>query len=378
MFWIFAVAIALGSALMICLPLFVRRTEGETLARTNDAEVYRDQLSEIDRDQKSGLIEGAAADQARAEIARRLIAASRSEAKAMASSSFGGVAAVALFLCLILPLGGMALYVRTGAPDAPDLPLQARFDSPEPDGNILIRKAELRLESHPGDGRGWEVLAPIYLNGGRAADSVNAWRNAIRILGADARRYGGLAEALVVLNQGRVTAETRDAFARVLKFVPDDPRARFYLAVADAQDGRVDEAIGKFEALKKDSPADAPWIAVTDDQIARLKAVRDELAKAPGNPTADDVAAAAELSDIDRMAMIRTMVESLDSRLKDDPRNIEGWKRLVRSHAMLAEPDKAREALRRGLAVFPAETDDGKALIATARELGVSVGDTAQ
>lgn len=374
MFWIFAIAIALGAALLVCLPLFVRRAESAEASAPGDAEVYRDQLSEIDRDENSGLIDGEGAMQARAEIARRLIAATRAAPARARVSGLGPMVAIAVFLCLVLPAGGLALYSRMGLPDAPDFPLQARFDSANPDSNILIRKAELRLEEHPEDGRGWQVLAPVYLSSGRVADSVNAWRNAIKILGADARRYGGLAEALVVMNQGRVTPETREAFAKVLELVPDDPRARFYLALADGQDGKFDEAVGKLEALRKDSPADAPWIAVTDDQIARMKAEKDARAKAPGNPTQDDVAAAAELSDTDRMAMIQTMVDSLDSRLKDDPSNIEGWKRLVRSYAMLQQPGKAAEALGRGLAAFPADTEDGKALIALARELGVSEG----
>lgn len=378
MFWITAIAIALCAALLICLPLFVHRAEGVEGAQSNDAEVYRDQLSEIERDEKSGLIEGEAAAQARAEIARRLIAATRDETRRGVIAGRGTTLAVALFLCLVLPLGGVALYGRTGIPDAPDFALQDRFQSADPDSNILIRKAELRLEQHPEDGRGWEVLAPIYLGNGRVADSVNAWRNAIKILGADARRYGGLAEALVASNQGRFTTETREAFAKVLELVPGDPRARFYLAMADGQDGKLDEAIAQFEALKKDSPADAPWIAVTDEQIARMKAEKEAQAKAPGNPTQDDIAAAAELSDTDRMAMIRTMVDSLDSRLKDDPNNIDGWKRLIRSYAMLGEPDRAAGALKQGLATFPADTENGKALIAMAEELGVSAGDTTE
>jgi cytochrome c-type biogenesis protein CcmH len=39
---------------------------------------------------------------------------------------------------------------------------------------------------------------------------------------------------------------------------------------------------------------------------------------------------------------------------------------------MLQQPDKAAEALQRGLAAFPADSQDGKALIALAQELGVS------
>ena len=372
MFWIFAVSLALVAALLAALPLFRKGRGRDAAAEPSDAEVYRDQLSEIDRDEKSGLIEGEAASQARAEIARRLIAATRATPKAGAMAASRATLAVAGLLCLIVPAGGIALYARMGLPDAPDFPLQARFESANPDPNILIRRVELRLEEHPEDGRGWEVLAPVYLNSGRITESVNAWRNAIRTMGPDARRYGGLAEALVVMNQGKVTPETREAFAKVIELVPDDPRARFYLALGDAQDGKYDQAVAKLEALKKESAPDAPWIAVTDEQIARIRAEQTSQAKAPGNPTEDDVAAAAELSDTDRMQMIRTMVESLDSRLKDDPNNIEGWKRLVRSYAMLQQPDKAAEALQRGLAAFPADSQDGKALIALAQELGVS------
>src|SRR5690606_41745962 len=123
---------------------------------------------------------------------------------------------VGAFLCLFVPLASDALYARTGMPEAPDFPLRARFESPTPDNNILIRRAELQLEAHPEDGRGWEVLAPVYLANGRIDDAVNAWRNAIKYLGPDARRYGGLAEALVVKNKGRIDKQARDAFARVL------------------------------------------------------------------------------------------------------------------------------------------------------------------
>ncbi|MBX9456215.1 MAG: c-type cytochrome biogenesis protein CcmI [Rhizobium sp.] len=372
MFWIFAVAIALISALLAALPLLVRRQEHNDAVGPNDAEVYRDQLSEIGRDEQSGLIDREAALQARAEVGRRLIAADRATPLGDRSAGAASTIALAAFLCLILPAGGLALYARMGVPEASDFPLQARFNSPDPDANILIRRAELRLEEHPEDGRGWEVLAPIYLANGRVTDAVAAWRNAIKTLGPDARRYGGLAETLVVANQGQVTAETREAFAKVLELVPGDPRARFYLALADGQDGKLDEALAKLEALKKDSPADAPWIGVTDDQIARIRSQQQEQARAPGNPTEEDVAAASELSDDDRAQMIRTMVESLDSRLKDDPDNIEGWKRLIRSYSTLQQPDKAGEALQRGLAVFPADSENGKALIALGRELGVS------
>lgn len=371
MFWILAISIALAAALLIASPL-LGRGGGEEAARPNDAEVYRDQLIEVEADEKSGLIDAESAAQARAEIARRLIAVSQDAPRK--ASLLGGRQALmlAIFLCLVVPAAAAALYSRAGLPDAPDYPLKARFESPQPDNNILIRRVELRLEEHPEDGRGWEILAPVYLTRGQIAESVNAWRNAIKYLGADARRYGGLAETLVVNNKGRVDPEARDAFTKILALVPGDPRARFYLALADAQDGKSDVAIAALEALKKDSDPAAPWIEVTDAQIARIRAEKEQVAKAPGNPDEDDVAAAADMSDEDRMQMIRTMVDSLDARLADDPKNFEGWKRLVRSYVMLQDPAKASEALKRGLAAFPADSDNGKALISLAKELGIN------
>jgi cytochrome c-type biogenesis protein CcmH len=74
----------------------------------------------------------------------------------------------------------------------------------------------------------------------------------------------------------------------------------------------------------------------------------------------------------DRQQMIRGMVESLDAKLTDDPDNFEGWMRLVRSYAVLNDKDRAAGALKRGLAAFPASGDEGRQLLALAKELGIA------
>jgi len=74
----------------------------------------------------------------------------------------------------------------------------------------------------------------------------------------------------------------------------------------------------------------------------------------------------------DQQQMIRGMVDNLDAKLKADPNNFEGWVRLVRSYAVLNDKDRAADALKRGLAAFPAEGDQGKQLLALGRELGIA------
>jgi cytochrome c-type biogenesis protein CcmH len=69
-------------------------------------------------------------------------------------------------------------------------------------------------------------------------------------------------------------------------------------------------------------------------------------------------------------------VESLDGKLAADPRNLDGWVRLMRSYAVLKENDKAAAAFARALAVFPASGDEREQLVALARDLGITTEGT--
>ncbi len=57
------------------------------------------------------------------------------------------------------------------------------------------------------------------------------------------------------------------------------------------------------------------------------------------------MAAAKDMSDADRNAMIRGMVDRLATRLKQNGDDVEGWLRLVRAYMVLGERDKAKSAL---------------------------------
>lgn len=378
MFWYVALSLAALAALFVASPL-LRAAKGDSSGNSNDAEVYRDQLGEVERDEKSGLLGAQEAAQARAEIARRLIAASGSENPAPVTGAGRSTAlAMAGLLCLATIVLGVYFYDRMGSPAEPDQPLAKRMSSPDPDINILIARAEAHLAANPRDGKGWEVLAPIYMRQMRADEAANAWKNVIEFLGPTAERYGNLGEALAAAQAGQISEDSRAAFAKALELDPSDARARFYLALAQAQAGKFDEALAAFDALLKDSPPDAPWVSIVKMQVERVTAERDNKDKAPGNPDAAAVDAAAGLNTEDRAEMIRTMVESLDARLKDDPANFEGWQRLIRSYAVLNDREKALDALKRGLAAFPPDSDNGKALISLAKEVGLPAEDAMQ
>jgi cytochrome c-type biogenesis protein CcmH len=372
LFWILVAVLTAVVGAVLLYPLLRGAKEAED-RRSGEAEVYRDQLRELERDLAGGLISAREAGYARAEIGRRLIAVAKEEKTEAKSSAHGSYRLAQAFIVVVLPAVGLCLYLVNGDPGLPAQPLEARLEKPGNDLAISIVKIEQHLAKNPDDAKGWEVLAPIYFRTNRIGDAELAYRNVIRLLGPNAARLGDLGEVLVVKANGIVTAEARGVLQQSLALDAANPRTLFYLALALEQEGKSADAKTAFEALAKQSPPDAPWLAVVNEHIVKnggqqTAPVND---KAPGNPTAEDVAAANALSSGDRQQMIRGMVDSLDAKLKQDPNNFEGWMRLIRSYAVLNDRERAADALKRGLAAFPPDGSEGRQLLALAKELGL-------
>ncbi|WEJ10971.1 c-type cytochrome biogenesis protein CcmI [Sinorhizobium prairiense] len=380
LFWILVAILTAAVAAVLLLPL-MRAAEPLPSRHSHDIEVYRDQLGELARDREAGLIGSEEAELARAEIARRMLAASAAD-QAVAERTpkrllSNRLARAFIFLCL--PAVGLCLYLTTGSPGVPAQPLAARLADPGDDVNILIAKAENHLALNPQDGAGWDLLAPIYMRHGRVDDAVAAYDRAIHLLGPTPARMGGYAEALVAQAGGLVTSEAQNALQKALALDPDDPRSAFYLALGLKQEGKHTDALAAFRKLAERSPADAPWLSLVNQHIAELAAApAGPGPAAPGNPAPGDIAAAEEMNAGDRQAMIRGMVDSLASRLKEDPANLEGWMRLIRSYVVLDQRDRAKIALHDGLRAFPETGEQGKQLLALARELGIDAGGEAE
>ncbi len=370
MFWIVVAILTAAVAIVLMYPL-MRKTEVAETRRDGEVAVYRDQLAELDRERAAGLIGETEAEYARAEIGRRLLAAADAGQNAESNTRPLRHNLAATLITVLLPALGLCLYIWNGSPDAPDMPLEARLEKPGNDMNLLIARAERHLAENPNDGAGWDILAPIYFKTMRLGDAELAYRNAIRILGSSPERLTGLGETLVAGNDGIVIESARDAFAEAERLKSGNPRARFYLALALEQAGKAEEARAAFAALAADAPAGASWLPLVREHLARTGGAATPAA--PGS-TAGDVAAANDMTPADRQAMIEGMVASLDAKLKDNPADFEGWMRLVRAYSVLKNEAKAGEALRAGLKAFPPEGQQGRQLLALAKELGVSAG----
>jgi cytochrome c-type biogenesis protein CcmH len=326
-----------------------------------ESQFYRDQIAEIERDAARGLISPAEAEAAKTEAARRLLRAtpgSGALADAMGEPALRRRRAVSAIALSVVPLLALALYGAYGSPQLPAQPLSARLEARQQqlDFATAIARVEGHLAANPDDGRGWEVLAPVYLRAGRFEEAAKAYGAAIRLLGESAPRLAAYGEALVSAKDGVVSEEARGAFEKALGLEPATVKASFYLAQAAEQDGDREKARGHYAAIVTRSPPDAPWLPL----------IRERLAKLPGG---EGAAAVASLPAPDREAAIRGMVEGLAARLDANGGSAEEWSRLVRSYAVLGEREKARSTLDKARQAVAASTASRDALDAVARDL---------
>lgn len=373
----FLFALMTGAAVLaVLLPL--SRALRPAGGRVDDAAFFRDQIADIDREVARGLMPAAEGEAARAEAGRRLLRAladQPADGDQKGEPALRRRRAASAIAISAIPLVTLTLYGALGHPDIEDTPLAGRMTIDDPRG-LSIGEAVARVEGHlarkPDDGRGWEVLAPIYMRAGRFDDAVRAYAEALRLNGPGANRLADLGEARVMADEGVVGADARSAFERALALDAGHAKAGYYLAIAADQDGDRAGAIARLRKLLADAPANAGWRASV---AARLAAFENPAAAeaAIDDPTQTDAGRAiAALAPEDRMQAIRAMVAQLAARVAEDGAPLDDWLRLIRSYAVLGERGEAARAAAAARGRFAADAAAVGAIETLARELQIT------
>ncbi len=355
--WV-AMALMTGAAVMAVLWPLSRRLAGAESEPRGDVEFYRDQLAEIDREVKRGLLSEEQAKAARAEAGRRLLRAHADGGPAVSATGEPALRrrrAAAAFSLSIVPLIGLAVYGVLGSPQAPSRAgLDAAQASVVRDMASAVARIEAHLVANPQDGRGWDVIAPVYLGAGRFEDAAKAYASAGRIEGESVERLTGQGEALVAAAGGVVSAEAAAIFARARALDPGSVKARFYGALAAEQDGDSARARSEYEGMIASAPPEAPWVPVLRARVAKLGGGPD--ASTEGQQVSPEIAA---------------MVEGLDTRLARDGGSEPEWARLVRSFVVLGRPDDARDRLAKAKTALAGDAQAVASLDRLAQDLGL-------
>jgi cytochrome c-type biogenesis protein CcmH len=250
---------------------------------------------------------------------------------------------------------------------------------------------QARLRQDPDNDRNWFLLGMSYRASGRFAEAEQAFRRASELAPRNADYLAYRAEILLANGHDNPPAEAAALFRRALALDPRNPQARYYLATIRDMGGDHRGALDDLVALIREAPAEAPWLeqvrgaatAIAQDNhidiSGRLPPQRAApqggaaTAAIPG-PTPEQMQAARAIPPSQQDRMVRTMVDGLAARLRQNPRNADGWIQLMRSRMVLSDPAAAAQALQSALAAFQNDAATQGRLRAAAHDLGIPTG----
>ena len=364
---------ALTLAVLVVLLFPLLRKQTEISQRVDyDIVVYRDQLAEVDKDVARELLTSDQAAAARAEIYRRMLAAEDAEEAISNRGLKSGegfrsrlVLAIALFIAV--PLGAGLLYIYLGSPELPGKSYAEQKNSSEFAMATEAEKWAAQLAIKP-DAEGFKRLADTYFTLRRYDQAASAYQQVIDMNGGNATVWSELGEALTIGHEDLVVPEAHKAFTKALRLDKHDARARFYLGLSETQINEPRRAVAIWRDLEKDSPADAPWLAMVREHITSfakdggfdplsvppeppsLLSPHDVAVKGTGkslpaaSSAADTATSIMAMKPDDQKIMIHKMVDRLAEKMKANPNDLDGWSRLANAYRVLGETDKAQEA----------------------------------
>ena len=382
--WVILTLITAITAACLTIPLARRydvwRSRGDAVT------ILREQLRDLDT------MPDAEAAPLRIEIQRRMLAEGQMAEESTRPFAPGFRTWLAIGTAAVLAGLSTGLYISLGRPELANAPppvasvVAANSEVPG-DVSGMITELEGKMAGNPKDPEGWRMLGWSYFQTRRFADAAEAYRKASEIVPTDATYVSAMGEALAQSAGGTVTPAAQTAFETARRLDPGDARSRFYLASLKEQRGDAKGAIADWVQLLREAPADAPWVgelrriiaeagkAADIDVSSKLPPPSSPPATPAGalpGPTPEDVAAAQKMRPGDQQAMIRGMVDGLAAKLAVNPKDAQGWMRLMRARMVLGETGAAATAYRTGRAAFVGDAGTQAQLDAAAKELGIA------
>ena len=300
-FWI-AAGLLVAAALLFLLPPLWR--SHAPAARTDrdagNADLYRGQLAELDRDLAAGSLSEEQHREAKLEIERRLLEDVGMPAAQMTSAAVRVPRWVPLAVGAAIPVFAVSFYFWVGNPGALDpaarpAPDAAHSVTPEQVAAMIERLAE-RLKQTPEDTEGWVMLARSFSVLGRFDESAKAYAHVTRLVPNDAGLLADYADALGMARGRRLEGEPYAIVERALKADPNHVKSLALAGSAEFELKRYAGAAAYWERIIPLVGADSEYgrsiQASIEDARSLGKIPAGSVAKAPAAPVAKAPAAA--------------------------------------------------------------------------------------
>lgn len=258
----------------------------------------------------------------------------------------------------------------------------------EPAGiEAMIASLQARLRQDPDNHELYYMLGLAQRDAGQFRQAEQAFRRAMELAPQNADYTAYLAEMMLLQDGRNPRPEAERLLRRVIELEPGNPQARYYLATLRDMRGDHRGAIDDLVTLLREAPAGAIWVPQVREATERIAREHniDIANRLPAAPLPDQSAAtraipgpnqqqmeqARSMPPGEQDRMVRGMVDRLAARLRQNPRDADGWMMLMRSYMVQRQPDAARDALRSALAAFADDPATQQRLRTAAQQLSV-------
>jgi cytochrome c-type biogenesis protein CcmH len=268
-------------------PLLFRNTPQTSKDDQAHISVYRLRLDELAADEKSGVITSTQADSMRKELEQNFLQTIENqpannnvtEEDNSSRQRWGTVAVIAV----IIPIVAISLYLVIGSPDAINPVKETPLEQVEQQHSItdMVVQLEAKLEQEPNDVEGWNMLARSYMALKDFEKAVMAMQRLNELTGDNADVLIRYADALTMLNGGKLSGKPQELVEKALALEPENPIGLWLGGMAFAEQGEFQAAIDYWRRL-------LPQLANNDAELSRVKEMIAQAQRELGQEVSQD------------------------------------------------------------------------------------------
>ena len=177
---------------------------------------------------------------------------------------------------------GVAGYAWQGHPGMAGVSIQPAEQPDSFDEDTI--DARNAMGERFGTAREWLIFSASLNRAGKHGAAANYLRNGVKEHPDDPDLWVGLGNALVVHANGVVTPAAQFAFQKAADLSPEHPGPPFFLGLAYAQSGKIDQAREIWTELLARSSEDAPWRADLESRLAEMERIQPSLPVEQASP----------------------------------------------------------------------------------------------
>jgi len=291
LFWVLATVVVLAALLLMVPALMRDGASGRDVPDDANIALYRERLSEFDRERDRGEVDVERYAALRQDLERRLLAdvTGLDEPRAVPHPPSYRMA---MAITVMVPVCGLALYLWLGSPHGIDPPPMSAPPGAAaemaPSVEAMVAALAARLDEDPEDAEGWLLLARSQVVLERFDAALVAFARAPALLGDDPSLLADWAEAEAGRVGSRFPASASDRLDRALELDPDHEKALWLGGFAAARNRRVEIAIDRWERLLARQSPGSREASIVTEMLAQVRGVEGapaDTGSAPPVPT---------------------------------------------------------------------------------------------